>query len=92
MPDRTIPQRELRNNIGEILREAEAGTQFTITVRGRPVAKLGPPHDDNHRRVNVSAEALRTVLVETPVDKDFALDIARLRELEAPAGEPWPHE
>lgn len=40
MVERIIPQRELRNSIGEATREAEAGTEFTITVRGRPVAKL----------------------------------------------------
>jgi prevent-host-death family protein len=38
----TIPQKELRNHIGEVLRRAEAGEQFTITVSGRPVAALGP--------------------------------------------------
>lgn len=38
----TIPQKELRNNIGEILRRAEAGEEFTVTVSGRPVARLGP--------------------------------------------------
>lgn len=37
-----IPQKELRNHIGEVLRRAEAGEQFTITVSGRPVAALGP--------------------------------------------------
>jgi len=38
----TIPQKELRNNVGEVLRRAEAGEQFTVTVSGRPVAQLGP--------------------------------------------------
>jgi prevent-host-death family protein len=38
----TIPQKELRNNVAEILRRAEAGEKFTITVSGRPVAQLGP--------------------------------------------------
>jgi prevent-host-death family protein len=38
----TIPQKELRNNVGEVLRRAEAGEQLTITVAGRPVATLGP--------------------------------------------------
>ena len=33
---------KLRNQSGEILRQAEAGEQFVITVRGRPVALLGP--------------------------------------------------
>jgi prevent-host-death family protein len=87
MADRTIPQRELRNNIAGILREAEAGTEFTITVRGRPVAKLGPPAEDR-RRVSVPADAVRAKLTTTPVDPDFAADIARLRELEAPADDP----
>ena len=38
----TVPQKELRNNIGEVLRRAEAGEDLTITVSGRPVAHLGP--------------------------------------------------
>ncbi len=38
----TIPQKELRNNVAEVLRRAEAGEEFTITVAGRPVAHLGP--------------------------------------------------
>src|SRR3954471_7507360 len=37
-----IPQKELRNNVGEVLRRAEAGEEFTVTVAGRPVARLGP--------------------------------------------------
>jgi prevent-host-death family protein len=38
----TIPQKELRNHVGEVLRRAEAGEHITITVSGRPVAQLGP--------------------------------------------------
>jgi prevent-host-death family protein len=38
----TIPQKELRNNVGDVLRRAETGEEFTITVSGRPVAQLGP--------------------------------------------------
>ena len=38
----TIPQKELRNQVGEVLRRAEAGEEITITVSGRPVAQLGP--------------------------------------------------
>lgn len=37
-----IPQKDLRNNVGEVLRRAEAGERLTITVSGRPVAELGP--------------------------------------------------
>lgn len=49
----TVPQKELRNHVGEILRRAEAGEEITITVSGRPVAQLGPAHTrqwvPNHR-------------------------------------------
>ena len=38
----TIPQKELRNHVAEVLRRAEAGEEITITVSGRPVAQLGP--------------------------------------------------
>jgi prevent-host-death family protein len=84
MAARIIPQRDLRNNIAEILREAAAGAEFTITVRGRPVARLGPP-DDEQRRVDVPVETLRVRFDATPVDPDLAADLAELRELEAPA-------
>lgn len=37
-----IPQRELRNNVGEVLRRVESGERLTITVNRRPVAQLVP--------------------------------------------------
>lgn len=39
---KSICVRELRNRSGEILRQVEAGQQFTITVEARPVAMLVP--------------------------------------------------
>lgn len=83
MSDRVIPQRELRNNISEILRAAEAGETFTVTVRGRPVARLGPPEG---ARVDVDREAVRRILA-SPLDPDLARD---LDAAEAPVGDPWP--
>ncbi|MGI9097084.1 MAG: type II toxin-antitoxin system Phd/YefM family antitoxin, partial [Solirubrobacteraceae bacterium] len=38
-----MPQRELRNNVRDVLRRAASGERFTITVAGRPVAELEPP-------------------------------------------------
>ena len=87
MTTRKIPQRELRNNIGEVLRQAEAGTEFTITVRGRPVARLGPA-DHDEPRTDVPAETLKARLAATPVDPGFANDLRLLRELEAPVDNP----
>ncbi len=62
----TIPQKELRNNIGEVLRRAEAGERITITVNGRPVAELGPVP----KRHWVSAEEVKAVFDSPPGDWD----------------------
>jgi prevent-host-death family protein len=38
----TIPQKELRNDVSEVLRRVDAGETFRVTVAGRPVAEIGP--------------------------------------------------
>ncbi len=38
----SVPQKELRNQIGEVLRRVEAGETLMVTVAGRPVAELSP--------------------------------------------------
>jgi len=38
----TIAQKELRNQVSEVLRRVEAGETLTVTVAGRPVAELVP--------------------------------------------------
>jgi len=86
MADRTIPQRELRNNIGAILRAAEAGETFTVTVRGRPVARVVPPGEPDRPRTDVDRETIRRILA-TPVDDELA---AELDATEAPVDDPWP--
>lgn len=88
MARRTIPQRELRNNVGAVLREAEAGTTFTVTVRGRPVAQLGPAQAPPGPQVDVDRAAIAEILALTPVDgAGLAAD---LDAAEAPLGDPWP--
>jgi prevent-host-death family protein len=69
----TIPQKELRNNIGEVLRRAEAGEEFTITVSGRPAARLGPPAPQQW----VSGPRLRAIWT-TPAPETLAQDLQRL--------------
>jgi prevent-host-death family protein len=66
----TIPQKELRNHVGEVLRRAEAGEEITITVAGRPVAQLGP----TGRRQWVSGPTLSAVW-RTPAPHPLAGDI-----------------
>jgi prevent-host-death family protein len=68
----TIPQKELRNNVGEVLRRAEAGEEFVVTVAGRPVAQLGPARP----RHWVSGPALERVW-GTPAPRTLDDDLAR---------------
>ena len=83
MADRTIPQRELRNNVAAVLREAAAGTTFTVTVRGRPMARLVPPAREP--RVDVDREAWKRILA-MPIDSE---QLSRdLDEAEAPLDGP----
>jgi prevent-host-death family protein len=77
----TIPQKELRNQVAEVLRRAEAGEEITITVSGRPVAQLGPAR----MRQWVPASRLGE-LWSSPPDPTLEND------LEKPGGEltdPW---
>jgi prevent-host-death family protein len=67
----TIPQKELRNNVGEVLRRAESGERFTITVAGRPVAELGP----TTKRRWVSGAELAAIWA-TPAPEGLADDLA----------------
>ena len=75
---RTIPQRELRNNVGRVLREVEAGARLRITVDGRPVADLVPTRDD--LRTFVSRADIIRLLARAPLDHGFAQDVAPLTD------------
>jgi prevent-host-death family protein len=68
----TIPQKELRNNVGEVLRRAETGEQFTITVAGRPVAELGPVA----KRRWVASPALHAI-AHTPAPRRLLDDLEK---------------
>ena len=68
----TIPQKELRNNVADVLRRAEAGEEFTITVAGRPVARLGPAA----KRRWVGGETLSAVFA-TPAPASAGEDLAQ---------------
>lgn len=80
----TIPQRELRNKVSEVLRRAEAGERIVVTVDGRPVAELGP--------VSGSREVatMRTLSALAPADDEWPADLQRMREDDRAAGvDPW---
>lgn len=68
-----IPQKELRNHVGEVLRRVEAGESLTVTVAGRPVAELRA----TGRRRWVGGEILARVW-QGPSPRDLADDLAQL--------------
>lgn len=82
-----IPQGKLRNEIGAVLRRAEQGERFTVTVAGRPVAELGPLPG---ARALAAPERLAAILAETPPDPGFVEDLRQMRrEDEETARDPW---
>lgn len=68
----TIPQKQLRNQVGEVLRRVEAGERVIVTVSGRPVAELSPVH----KRRWVSGTAL-TQVWRGPAPHDLEQDLER---------------
>jgi antitoxin (DNA-binding transcriptional repressor) of toxin-antitoxin stability system len=71
-----IAQRELRNQVSAVLRRAELGERFTVTVGGE--------------RRAAAPERLAAALAESPVDPDWGTELYRLRETDrAAARDPW---
>ena len=64
-----------------MLRRAEAGEEFTVTVAGRPVAQIVPLR----RNTWVSAAQLQD-LVNLPADPTLARD---LQDFQAGLSDPW---
>jgi prevent-host-death family protein len=71
---KVIAQRELRNQSGEILRQAESGQQFAVTVDGRPVAVLGP----YPKRQWIPKAEILSSLRSQPSDPKFFEDLGSL--------------
>jgi prevent-host-death family protein len=67
-----IPQRELRNDIGRVLRRVAAGERLRITVRGRPVADLVPVSE---ARRFVPRSEFAPILLQDPLDHRFQEDV-----------------
>lgn len=76
-----VPQKELRNDVGAVLRRAEGGEEIVITVSGRPVAALGPLRN----RQWVPSEILSDI---DPLESGETL-IDDLRGFDATLGDPW---
>ncbi len=82
-----IAQRELRNQVSRVLRRAERGERFTVTVDGRPVAELGPLSGP---KLPAPPERLPAVIGETPVDREWVTELRAMRDADgANARDPW---
>jgi prevent-host-death family protein len=81
----SIPHRELRNRSGEILRQAEKGQMFTVTVDGRPVAVIGP----YPRRQWVRKADVLDLLRSDRPDPQLAQDIKDLGGTLEGLSDPW---
>jgi prevent-host-death family protein len=68
--ERTITQRELRNDNAEIMRALESGDSFVITRNGVPVGRLTPVP----RRTFVPTKELKEAFARLP-----RIEYARLR-------------
>lgn len=70
---KTIPQRELRNHISQVLRSVESGERMQITVDGRPVAELAPV--GGRRRTFVPRDEVLALLRRASLDRKFKRDL-----------------
>jgi prevent-host-death family protein len=92
--EKTITQRELRNDSGVIMRRVEQGESFTVTRNGFPVADL-VPHDSTtggHRPRFVPVEEIAAGLATLPTwgAKEFATELQNLdRAVDDPDIDRW---
>jgi prevent-host-death family protein len=60
--DRAITASEANQRFSEMLREVANGESFTVTSRGRPVARVIPiEHDDQQVKIKRLLEYVRTL-------------------------------
>ncbi len=66
---KTVGLRELRQDASELVRRAQSGEEITITVSGRPSARLVPARPTQWRQWSEIADLFRG-----PDDPDWAQD------------------
>ncbi len=70
-----IPSRDLRNHVSAILRRVENGESLTVTVNGRPVARLEPLAG---RPQTMPSAVFRNALSKVRADPALASELAAL--------------
>ena len=64
--DRIISASEANQRFSELLREVAGGESFTVTSRGRPVARVLPvDRDDQRRKIERLLKYVRTLPIRT---------------------------
>lgn len=77
----TVGLRELRQDASDLVRRAQAGEEFTITVAGRPSARLVAAGSQQWRRFDAIAD-----LFHGPADPDWQTDRDRIDQA---LQDPW---
>jgi len=72
-----VASRDLRNHPADVLRRAAAGEEITITVHGRPVARLVPINTD-HRRPMTRAQLIEFLDTGGQADPQLRDELAAL--------------
>jgi prevent-host-death family protein len=82
-PEREITERELRNDVGAIMRAVEHGESFTISRNGTPIGRLIPLR----RRVFAPRAKVKAAFATAP-----RLDAQKLRRDLDEAAESYPFD
>jgi prevent-host-death family protein len=71
-----VAVRDLRNHMAAVLEKVRGGETVTITVRGRPVARLEPVR--SQRPTAIPNAELMAILRDISADPGLSDDLARL--------------
>lgn len=83
-----IAIRDLRNDVSEVVRRAEAGEDFVVTVQGRPAARLVGV---DPRPTTMPSSVLAVALSKVPVDPTWAAELrADQNETTDDVDDAWP--
>jgi prevent-host-death family protein len=68
-----VPQRELRNNTGALLRRVADGERLRVTVNGHPAAMLVPLTDEAAPQFVATSALVQALAGLLPAEDDFSL-------------------
>jgi prevent-host-death family protein len=81
-----IGVRDLRNDVSEVLRRAESGEEFVVTIRGRQVARLAAIED---RPRTMPGEVFIAAMAKVGTDPELLDDLRELVVGSIDEIDPW---